>query len=684
MLPSTPTQVDIRVAPAPRARWCLALRCLLSLRTLQLGLATAYLLWIAIILPLPRLDDWPLLRWDYSYHYAQTAEISSIMQSEGGSWGYSDLFFAGYPIGTSSNLGSKAWTWFVYLLSSLGVPTVVAFNFYVVFWVLATPVLIYHACRWMSLSSAATVVSVILAMLYWWTSSLYWFLHFGLVSFLAAAPLAMFACAALYAYVRGASSGTRVHRHALAWFTLAAAACLWVHALSAIILAIGCGVVYLSAAIGGAGGQRLVLRHHAAIWLAVCLVGAAQWPWLMPYFATRSWYAAAGEHILHSQAQGWDALDLTRFQSLWEMLPLVAGLGGLACLAIYLHRSNRRAAWLLGAFAAVFAGVSFLVETPLHRLFLAGAFFGLYFFWRRGRRTVVLLFSLLPAALLALGYLGTGLPALQPARNVPVAYLWLAVPTAAGLQYLWRAIKQSVQYRPARAGAILCLLLACWPIVSPAHLPAIRQESLYLIEPLSPEAEALIGWLRANTTREGRVLFEDSMEWPARYRVTAGYLAYESGRAFIGGPFPWGGAADYAEGKPFAQQVQALTGQELSRYLDVYNIHWIIVRSSSSRAFFDNQLGLVEPFGRLDDAYMYRVKERGTYFLSGSGKVEVRDHRLELSDLEGTEIVIKYHWTPNLEGSGGVRLERTMVDPDPYGFIKIVAPPEQVTIRVVP
>jgi hypothetical protein len=55
---------------------------------------------------------------------------------------------------------------------------------------------------------------------------------------------------------------------------------------------------------------------------------------------------------------------------------------------------------------------------------------------------------------------------------------------------------------------------------------------------------------------------------------------------------------------------------------------------------------------------------------------------IQISRAEGNEIVIKYHWVPFLKSYPQVNIEREIVENDPYGFIKIINPPENVKIWV--
>jgi hypothetical protein len=642
-----------------------------KLSAIKASLWGLYVLLVAAILPITKLGEQALMRWDYSHHYSQIAELHEIMKIQGTSWGYSDLFQAGYPIGISSNLGSKGWTWFVHLLSNFSIDTVLAFNLFAVLWLVLPPLLLYQGCRWFHLSPSQATAATIIATIYTWTSTLFWFLRYGVVSFVASAFLAMFTISALYAY----SQKGRWY-HAVV-FCLGSALCGWVHPLSAVFIIIGSAIVYL------ARFRQFSLAQHGTLLLLGSMVLVLQWPWLGPYVQLRHWFVRTSGHMLHLQPQGVGSMGTEALSSPATMLPAGLACVGAILVSVYLWRHDRKLSLLLVGITMTLFLVGFVVETPLHRLLLVGWVVGIYAWWHQRRLTLILLFTLLPAALLFLGYMGRSFAELQPARNIPVAYLWLTIPTAVAGEWLLRAMRNAPRRFILPVGALL-LLLSIWPVIYPPHATILAQESLQFIQPPSPEAERLVDWLETNTTREGRILFEDSLYWLKDHSVSAGYLAYKSQRAFIGGPYPWGGPVDYVAGYPFDNSIDTMTSSQMAERFALYNIHWVIVHSEASREFFDTHSDLVEPVEELSLARIYRVKNQSNFFLKGSGQVAFQDHQIELWDLHGPEVVLKYHWVPKLESEPVHTIEREMIAPDPHGFIKITNPPERLTIRVAP
>src|SRR4029077_7350989 len=109
--------------------------------------------------------------------------------------------------------------------------------------------------------------------------------------------------------------------------------------------------------------------------------------------------------------------------------------------------------------------------------------------------------------------------------------------------------------------------------------PQVTGEGIY--------TRTLLRWLRDDTKPEGRVLFEES---PGRIydgaRI-AGYLAYKSGREFIGGPYPFRHFAAFWDNWLFDRPISQLSPEQLDGLLRRYNIGWAIVHSPSAKALLE-------------------------------------------------------------------------------------------------
>lgn len=598
------------------------------LRATQCVLLALYVLALALLLPIDRLGTQPMLRRDFSYHYSQIVELGDIIANQGDAWGYSARFFAGYPIGISSNLGSKGWTWFVYLLSTLSINTVLAFNLFTVLGWLMMPMLIYKAAREFELSAKTATLAAVIASIYWWGSYPYSFIaNWGGTAFVISMPLALFALATFATYARSGRLRDLIR------MGLVFALCGWVHILSVVIVLPGLLLLY------ALHFRRMRLTQHIGAIFAGIVALLLQLPWLGPFWKIKNWFVST-EH----------------------QMPLPAG--GLDRVHIDL--------------------ISLQPQAWLHRILIVAALAGAIILWRKRQRAQALFFSGLPMLMFALGYFGFGFGELQPARFIQVGYLWLVFANAVAARHLLTALQRNAAQRRRAMAIAAALLIAFIPNALLIVDRAIARP-LLLINDVHPDVQELIEWLRDNTTTEGRILFQDSdPHWQIELNVTAGYIAYASQRDFIGGPYPWGGPLDFLDNRPFDRDIQTITSDQLAHYLGLYNIHWILVHTQVMRDALDANPQLVTRIANLPIAQIYTVNDPGDYFLKGSGRVEVNGNRIELYDLQGEEVILKYHWVPQLTSAPSVDISRFFADPDPYGFIRITNPPQRLTLWVEP
>jgi hypothetical protein len=92
--------------------------------------------------------------------------------------------------------------------------------------------------------------------------------------------------------------------------------------------------------------------------------------------------------------------------------------------------------------------------------------------------------------------------------------------------------------------------------------------------------------------------------------------------------------------------------------------------------------GLVTVDQRVGPVHLMRVNQPLTWFLQGEGKVKASLNRLDLSELKGKEIVLKYHWTEGLAASPPARIAPVEISDDPIPFIKIIEPPAAFTLKI--
>jgi hypothetical protein len=300
-------------------------------------------------------------------------------------------------------------------------------------------------------------------------------------------------------------------------------------------------------------------------------------------------------------------------------------------------------------------------------------------------------FAVLAIILTVMAHLGGAVPLLrflQPNRFAPVGYLFACVPAAIGFFTMLRAVRAPnvawIRWM-ARASFAAVALITTYSVnevrqeISWTHVghygaapPEVREVgdlSLWVTD-----------WLEKETTPDARVLFETSKSRIHDGAHMAGYYAYTSGRKFIGGPYPFTNFAGFWDGFVFGKPVGQIPQKTFAQYLDTYNVGWILVHSDDSKSYLDRMPGVV-PIAVYKGLKAYRCERRLSYFLEGSGRVEKQDiNRVVLSDLNGREIVIKFHYVPGLKSDPPTIIVPVKVMDDPNPFVKILNPPGQIRL----
>jgi hypothetical protein len=64
--------------------------------------------------------------------------------------------------------------------------------------------------------------------------------------------------------------------------------------------------------------------------------------------------------------------------------------------------------------------------------------------------------------------------------------------------------------------------------------------------------------------------------------------------------------------------------------------------------------------------------------------VRASPNRVKVLEATGREITLKYHWTRRLVGSSAVKIVPVPMYDDPIPFVKIIDPPRDFTLKIVP
>jgi hypothetical protein len=199
---------------------------------------------------------------------------------------------------------------------------------------------------------------------------------------------------------------------------------------------------------------------------------------------------------------------------------------------------------------------------------------------------------------------------------------------------------------------------------------------------LGPLTRWAVEQLGSQTDPSARVMFELSHARIHDGGHMAGFLAVQSNREFIGGAYPYTHFANFWDNWMFGRPVTDLPIDRFREYVTLYNIGWILAHSDTARSYLAGMpdISLVAENGPLA---LYRIETNHTFFLQGKGEVVGRGmNRLEVSNLEGDTIVLKYHYIPGMRTEPPVGIDGIKILDDPEPFIRIKQPPAHTRLRL--
>jgi hypothetical protein len=385
------------------------------------------------------------------------------------------------------------------------------------------------------------------------------------------------------------------------------------------------------------------LTWHLALAAAETIALAVNLFWLLDWFAF--WWVRSPLPL------GEDMLRHRTFQTIWDAplwgSALERGLAAALLLSavagcLILHFGERRPASRvlgLGGFGIVFLAVLGISWEPLGHLGTTGLLLpGLWF-----------------AALPAAYAWSWGICQIRNAG--PVGYLMLA---AMGLA----------------AGGLA--------VTDPESATAVGQRFI-ATEPLTlgigPERESIIEQLKAATTSEARILWEDrqrprhASRWPA-------LLPLWTDRAFIGGLDGEGiiehSSIGLREGVLAGKPLASWTAEELDEYCTRYNVGWIASWTQTTTETLSQWAGAEKVTSLFDDGpgWLFAVKSCPRSFsLKGRAEMHQASSRhITLSNVEPDQgvVVLSLHYQTGMRATPSrVQVEREPCGKDPIGFVRL-------------
>ena len=588
----------------------------------------------------------PIVEQDWGLHFHHLASLDAFWRQDRMVWGYNPSFMAGYPSNTIQDLSIKFFEFVALGLSACVLAPIQWFKISAFLAMASVPWLTYFTARNFFIThefkDLSAVVAAFLATVYWWNSLPREMFFYGMIGFPAASYLGVWGVSLFYRLAAQSEKFGSLH---LGWL-LFAAAILPLHVQSVI--------TFLPPMVALLLISRGFLSSRLIGWIAGAAVSSLviNAIWLMP----------ALDHL---------ADDVST--AIVDQLPLFASGNPFTFVLDYL---GPQGFW---TFRPSFTEKGFRLA-----LLLLGVL-GIRRLMRSRDRTAGIILASALGGLFVVTYFGGLAPFIkpwQPLRFKVPFDLFLVVAAA-------YSVSRWLSSRRTASSALVPVLLACGAIAFFINLVQTEATGkLRLRTQLNPQLVAIVDWIERAAPADARVLFEESGD-ETGFAYDGAYLSsllpHLTGRQLIGGPINLYNDrhhfAEFHSGKMFKKDVRTLSDEELKKYLRLYNIGAIVAFHPASIQRLQSIPGLATVEQRIGPVHLMKVNQPLTWFVTGDGKVKTGFNRLDLSDLEGSEIVLKYHWIEGLTAAPATSVEPIIMADDPIPFIKLTHPPAKVTLR---
>ena len=551
-------------------------------------------------------------------HFYHAFAAHRLLAQGGQLWGYDPFFLAGYPAGAVFDPDTRGAELWAHAFAFAGL--VPATKSFIVFVHAMVPVCVYAAARILGIERGASVLSTFLVVCIWhagrpFLGILRWA---GMHSYLLACLLALVGIACI---VRFFDRDHRVRAACCTAATVVAALLGWIQPAGFLLLAPAAGL----ACMHGAAGLRR--RDAVAIAIAVLVLVGVHVVWLGPLWRQRDLLAPASQALQLGGMQELAAAFVRR-----GALPALATLI-LGAFGLWIERQRRPLVTtvLAGTAIAIAIAAAFGVHLPgLRRLETA-------------RLAIALPLVLAPMAGIALR---RGLDVLQLAIGRPLA--WVA----------------------------LCIACTAPPFLG---LLDARFFGVHRLDAtLDPGFADLVQVLEAGTPEDARLLFESTSGAPTPISNGASLqalLPLYLRRELVGAPLP--GLAlvharlDFGSGLLASRPLAQWTHEEFVRFVRRYHVGGVAAWSPAARSFMGRQGATLERVDSVHGFDVYRVRLPGSIVARGAARVRADYGRIEVHDVTGDTLDLRYHWMEGLRATPSVPIERWDDPADPVGFIRL-------------
>ena len=603
---------------------------------------------VSLFAPLQGLfDPQPLIDQDWGLHFHHLNSLSAFWRQDHAVWGYNPSFMAGYPSNTIQDLSIKFFEFAALVLSTIALSPVQWLKIGAFLAMASVPWVMYFTARnFFVLDDSKRIVATaaaILGTVYWWNSLPREMFFYGMIGFPIASYLSILGVSLFYRLA--------VHPQKFGWLHLG-----WLMFAAAILpLHVQSIVIFLPPMIALLLLQRRLISARLIAWIAAAAA--------LSLLINLAWLIPAFHHRIDDVSS-----------ALTEQLQLFVSSDPLIFMKDYLATRNywsfRQTLWEKG-FRLV--------------LLVLGAW-GIRKLISSDKRDLGIMLASAFIILFLITYFGTFVPfmkAWQPLRfKVPLDLL-LAI-SASYTVSAWLSSSKTSRSPLVPILAGLGLVTFLFNLAQTESTGRLQLRSRFI-----PELITVIEWIGRETPSNARVLFEESGDesgFVYDRTYLSSFLPYLTGRQLIGGPINLYNDrhhfAEFHSGKMFKKDARSLSDEELRNYLRLYNIGAVVAFDSAMIQRLRSIPGLVTIEQRIGPIHLMRVNQPLTWFVDGEGKVQAGFNRLELSDLKGKEIILKYHWVDGLRAIPPTKIEAVIMADDPIPFIKLVNPPAAVTLRI--
>lgn len=574
---------------------------------------------------------------DGPYH-AYQLELGRSLLKQGALVGFDPFFGAGHLGGVTYNVSARL----PVLIGGLfpdSLSSGLLYSLYVLACALIAPLSVVLATmmlRWPILHAALASLA---GLAFWWIGALRWYHTAGMVSFVCASYLGM--AYGVWIAKICIRSGRRPSWLTVILAGLAGGAGIWLHPLFGVIVAPWFIMILAS------NGTPMHWRSLASRATTIAAIAVTiNLPWILAMAGAPN----IANQAPYQKATGFD-VALKPLLGIWDG----GGMGS-----------------LLNPICAVICimGISCFDKA---RSMLTAAFFG--------TGAMMLLFAAFGAEIEKVAIL-------QPNRFIAPAFLFVAVGAAycAGEFVRWLSGRRRMGLKLfAATGAVLLSAYVCREMYREA-MPGphghygVAGTELSMAPELVGELQS---WILNNTSRDGRILFETSLGRIHGGGHSAGMLALTTDREFLGAPYPFSlPEISFWDNTAFGVPIDDATKSRLTQYIEHYNVGWIVAHSAAltDLAATSENVRLSARFGKVS---VFEVSRKLSFFYAGNGHVSHRSfNRIDLTDIAGKELVLRYNWVPGLVTVPVTKIEPIRVEAGLPPLIRISDPPASLTISV--